>query len=1204
MAEAAKNLNPDDRLVGMRKSQIEDVKLLASESPENVLEKAQEIGLITKSVRQKIDKVLPGSATILAKVLEAKQRDLKAPKDYKNVFAEAFFAVYGRFLFEAGSEKSLESGDEKKDSKFKNALKKILKIKGTSLSPELEVAMSRLSSLVPEKKARDFAKNKRETLSQESELREAEFKRADESFNGIERVKNDVYGFSKNVDLSTLDGAFGEFEALKAEKEALVKDKRELDDLKLAFQNSDIGPYLTLSQELLEALDQLYEENNEEKLDFALEDLMADFNNYFYSLHNGGDTESWEKFLDKLDAKISLFRDDYPHFSFQIGELADLSHDLRLNLNDVDSHFELQERIQMTEIEEIDEELRADFNNLKQELLKVLSDWKTALQSLNIPEYQAQIHKIGDAIANAELEILGKELSDIGDLKNLFVSIENEVQDLSSVIDIEYQKRSGEKLKAAEGRNTAKAKLDDMPEDNDETALGEDAQAEVFKTAFKGMNFEGDKIAIHGFESHFPYVVKRIDAANEYFDSPTEVQNLRAAHSSLQNLVMQYQSPEIQNLIKDLKLDPKMNLRALAPRVQQVLKSYEYREPRRPMDPATWNPMEMTKAINAKRQELKKPELSLPVAKGLITKDYNTQLKKYEAEIANHNKIVGKVSQLNETLKDLMAQSEVFYKELSKLMGNLELVEKTGIKVANLDDALKQFKAIDLRKSDFDPQSLMGVYGGISALVQEDSELGNLVDELKEVKADIIENTKGNPSKAAKKILSAVFKVKYPDLTDGECDQLATADLMESMEIMEKPVSAESIEREISAKDLEIVKIIAIKEKALDNFAPFKGANLSVDDFTQNSKIDARFESYGSKPQEDDLKREFYILAWILELDGDTVSLQAQHLARKLKAAMAMCKDMSDKMTDSRYRGVLDNSFKAILGKSRQNVKAFSSNYDEQYGKIKTDNVDRFKLKHEQLKKRLEAGEIDEVSYNHLKNRLLAEIRELKIESEVDIPQEEVVSETFLDTFEKMIQEKGTGLGEKIMDRSVGEATGFGKFMLESLLHGTKAAVTRPTARVGKTLYNRATDVAMLPVLLAGKPLSGLKWLFTGKSLYSIRETYRKKWDGHRQWVDQRRESNKGRVKNALSSFWEDKKKTADEKTKQMKDDREKTKKEAEDKLKATAKLELETVNEKFGKIPTSKYEQFVLPVDPFGAALRQMEDEVRKIDESDNKKQ
>ena len=477
-------------------------------------------------------------------------------------------------------------------------------------------------------------------------------------------------------------------------------------------------------------------------------------------------------------------------------------------------------------------------------------------------------------------------------------------------------------------------------------------------------------------------------------------------------------------------------------------------------------------------------------------------------------------------MEDEYEQAKTFYKALGKLIQNLKVISTAGIKVdglpdkAQLDEIIEKYNGISINKNDFNPSDLTELYEPLREFFENDTNIGNLMDEVDLASKQISENTNLTDAQFAKKLIAARLDEDMPLERKGK---VASAVLAKGVMDLQTDKSYETLAREGSAEVLNVMQQSGFKAKLIDfkykegdkEVQPFKG--MKPENFQDWKSIEKLFEI--NKLNEN---TGFLLLAAFQEFDQGVPSIQAVRIERKLKELIAKKLGVEERLDEAGISKIVDKAFNDQLDGVKPLIGAFFNHYDENQQDWTNYKVKDLNKRFDVLKEQLKTQKITVKLYKKKLEDLLEEAEESQVEDRVKFSQSSIMASYWNSPAAQWMKDLSYDVGSLGLRKTL--SVGKAGFWL-----GMRGAWG--TTKLGLSLgYQSAMApfrIAKYPLMVAAKPLVGIVNLFRRnkwKPIGGIRETLKKDKDRIMGYVKEKPKSMytgaKDSVKKDFSREW------------------------------------------------------------------------------------
>lgn len=605
----------------------------------------------------------------------------------------------------------------------------------------------------------------------------------------------------------------------------------------------------------------------------------------------------------------------------------------------------------------------------------------------------------------------------------------------------------------------------------------------ILEKAFPGVTFEDGVVKVGGFEAHFQHVLKSLDDATKYLDSPDGISSLREKAGSLAEYSRKLEDPVLEDLLDKAGVDTNKGIRAQIAKLKQSISSKNNNRIRDP------NGQQLRKEIEIYKDAHKNEGLDDNKAREKVLEGYAQIREGQDDEIA-------KLQELEESLNDAYTEAQELYAEMKKLASNLDVVNKAGIKLEGVDlpDFLKKFRGINVKSREFQPKQLSDIYALVEKFFGSDTNISNLIGEIKKAKEGILENTNLTDSAAAKKIIGALVAEQFPEMSLGDQQDLVSLILENDIAAIQTEETYEELAKKGSAAIMEFARREGFSEKLIGfqyidgekTIKPFKG--LETKDFKDWDSIERLFK-IGKLNQDNG----FIVLSALQNFEGGVKSIQSVKLEKKLKRLIAEGLGVEKRMDEAGISGIVDKAFNEKLSGARYGFEAYSAHYDENSEDWRSNKVKELDLNWKILREELRLEKISKPIFTRRYHELVKEAREHGVLDLVSFADDSI---NFWDSaFALWAKDKGHDVGQYLKGKA--GALGWAGARLGG----------RATWGLTKLGLGVATQVTLMPLravkyplMIVGKPLISAINLFRREKLspYSIKQSVKN--DVGRMW--------------------------------------------------------------------------------------------------------
>lgn len=235
----------------------------------------------------------------------------------------------------------------------------------------------------------------------------------------------------------------------------------------------------------------------------------------------------------------------------------------------------------------------------------------------------------------------------------------------------------------------------------------------------------------------------------------------------------------------------------------------------------------------------------------------------------------------------------------------------------------------------------------------------------------------------AKKIIKAILKDRYPNMSARRLDQRASLLLAEGVETALSNKEFDEIAREAGPQKLSAMELANLKKNLInlqyklvgsdEIHIPFK--DFKPSDFEDPEKISRLFK--GSRLT---LENGFFVLAVLEEFENKNLrgksSLQSTKIRRELKNLIAKKLDVEDRLHKSEVSALINDALEERLQEARDAQKDYRHQPDKSLKRWKKAKKKEIKKNYKILREKLRLGEIKGREFNREFDKLMKDLEE------------------------------------------------------------------------------------------------------------------------------------------------------------------------------------------------------------------------------------
>ncbi len=595
----------------------------------------------------------------------------------------------------------------------------------------------------------------------------------------------------------------------------------------------------------------------------------------------------------------------------------------------------------------------------------------------------------------------------------------------------------------------------------------------LIENAFSGLRFDSDgNMKVRGFETNFEHAVGQLQEAIDYFSSPTNIPELRKAHDELSQAV----NDSREALIKGLELDSDFLTLDIKTKIKKLEREIKAKDSAHSKLTTFFKEQNIKKDLDAlERNHFKR----YPKGQTAPAFDRAGEQTRLEDEYSNNARKLSKDLDMLEELKDKYSRideaTNAFYSSSETLFKHLEALEKANVPISSngkqlqIEVALAQFGDIDERK--IDPHKLLRLHSSFQGFFDADSNVVDLVRDVREAHADISESTDLTDTEAAKKIVHAIVAEQYPDLPFEEQQKVASAILADDIHTIQTEQSYEELAEEHFAEIADTVNMVGVQGRLVNfKFAvddkeqqPFKG--LTPEDFSSWDRMEELFDLGKLNYQ-----NGFFALAafemFAEEGDGKR-SKQSVELKKKLRMSLAEELGIEERLDGAGENRILDDAFKEQTEKAKPLMQEYFKEYSVKNLEWKQYKVNELQMRFQLYNEQLKLGKIDQTVYKLKCDQVYEEARAYDVADR--FTQSSVLAGFWNSKHSQWTRDKGLEVGSYTARKAKAGLFEGGMLYLRGLVGGVKLAATTTAQTVLKAPVSILKNGGLLAI-------SPLKW--------------------------------------------------------------------------------------------------------------------------------
>lgn len=1050
--------------------QDEQLKLLDSisdERPENVLEAAKRINLITDEIHKKIERDLPNHVLLFQRNL-AKEASRGAPDTA--AFRRAFMTTYGKFLFEQSSEITTEP-----DGVYLEKLRKVLgpnnKIdeRGLKGRSELQAAGAMLHMMTSSEGAK--ADVKKRITAKETEKTAEEGKRppleADNTFLDTKSTEVDAVKLPADFEASVAQlniasenreyvDKMGElrdmldyFEAtVRANLVASAPDSADKITTAINIFNSIVSePKIDIAKFkkfLEENVKPLLRELRKEKPYKGDDGKYPDDVNYRANLKTADDSFKFlnkDKNVKQLETRKTNTKDADITASGTANEYECFRKENTSNFEDRYNGFKAQLDALNPAVEALrdDTALDASVSGFKQKCIDYLTAFATFQGKAAADLTPAEVKAFIDTTFKPFVESLKQLIADKKLANNQALS---QVVARISAIDADITK-----LKAFNGTIIERNIQKEITETDAEKKAAEARIVEI-DSLLGAAPPPADPVPLSAEKAELTAKVKSLEDKLIALKTTTPLQRiLQKAFPGVSPKAKQEAQRAVEDAKKNLEKGKKAREYFADSKTRKEFEAARQKLDRNsltdPTDTATSKKLKLKDASGTETEysyldvplDITIQRLEEEIKERRDTRDRKDRNGNYVE--TNRDSITLQISEKQKHLSELNAlktSAKALYTSMKNFgdhVANLIKLKIISVPAGATDIViiLKELEAFDVDSPNLKCKELIDIYAKlnpyyiaddlkpVNLTAKFDEGIPKLEDQVKKAEEKVAslermekENKNLTDPKAAKKIVSAIIAEQFPDMPLEEQQKLATLILAENVSTIQTLESYDTLAQRGSAELLNTVQAAAIKQKLIGlefqvgDKAEHPFKGLKPENFSTPAEIEKLFASGRLNHQ-----NGFLVLAAFEDIGGANCE-QANYLRKRLKTALAEKLKVKDKMDEAGKNRIVDKAFEKSLKKARAAYKAYSDHFDANKDTWNLYSVQELDTKFDKLEELHRLGMKDDIYYKR-RAELLKEAREAGVEDKVKFAEDSALAGYWSGKESQWLKDRGYDIG-------------------------------------------------------------------------------------------------------------------------------------------------------------------------------------------------